>query len=179
MAPSKVWEHFTRSNKNKDATCKYCREVLQHNGSTSCLWNHYNYKHKLNNGVNAVPENSDGAVLNDVISSKKRSSTSDISVNEFEDVSPTKRKRKSRVAAEAEHERPLSKERQELITQAVTQMISMDILPLSFVENEGFKFLMSVVEPAYKVPSRKTITGNGICYKNFSYILHAYILHCR
>lgn len=33
----------------------------------------------------------------------------------------------------------------------------MDMLPLSFCENEGFKKCMQIVEPAYKVPTRHTL----------------------
>jgi len=33
----------------------------------------------------------------------------------------------------------------------------MDMLPFSTVENKGFRKLMSVIEPDYKVPCRNTI----------------------
>ena len=33
------------------------------------------------------------------------------------------------------------------------------MLPLSFVEGEGFRALMEFVEPEYKVPARKTIVA--------------------
>ncbi|KAK1172920.1 calcyclin-binding protein isoform X1 [Acipenser oxyrinchus oxyrinchus] len=46
----------------------------------------------------------------------------------------------------------------EQITQLLTKMITQDMLPLSFVEGQGFCELMGFVEPEYKVPSRRTIT---------------------
>lgn len=43
------------------------------------------------------------------------------------------------------------------ITRAVAEMIALANLPLSFVENVGFRRFMQVVEPKYEVPSRATI----------------------
>ncbi|XP_052267568.1 E3 SUMO-protein ligase ZBED1-like [Dreissena polymorpha] len=51
---------------------------------------------------------------------------------------------------------PLKSER---ITQAIANMIVSDYVPLSIVEGEGFKNLMSIVAPDYTVPCRKTIPG--------------------
>jgi len=53
--------------------------------------------------------------------------------------------------------RPVDKSCAELITQSICQMITMDMLPFSMVENKGFRKLMSVIEPDYKVPCRNTI----------------------
>ena len=38
-------------------------------------------------------------------------------------------------------------------------MIAKDMLPISFVEGEGFPSLMAFVEPEFTVPSRKSITA--------------------
>lgn len=48
--------------------------------------------------------------------------------------------------------------RGEKMTQLITEMIAKDLLPIRFVEGEGFKDLMHYVEPQYNVPSRKTVT---------------------
>lgn len=56
-------------------------------------------------------------------------------------------------------DRPLNKERKELITHGICEVITSDLLPFSFVENEGFKKLMKLVEPNYQIPCRKTITN--------------------
>lgn len=48
--------------------------------------------------------------------------------------------------------------RTEKITRLIANMTARDMLPLSFVEGDGFKELMHCVEPEYKVPSRKSIT---------------------
>ena len=49
--------------------------------------------------------------------------------------------------------------RQEQTTLLITKMIAKDMLPISFVEGEGFRKLMDFVEPEFSVPSRKTITA--------------------
>ncbi len=49
--------------------------------------------------------------------------------------------------------------RAEKMTQLIAEMTAEDLLPISFVEGEGFKRLMNYVEPHYTVPSRKTVTA--------------------
>ncbi len=51
------------------------------------------------------------------------------------------------------------KGRAEKMTQLIAEMTAEDLLPISFVEGEGFKRLMNYVEPHYTVPSRKTVTA--------------------
>lgn len=48
--------------------------------------------------------------------------------------------------------------RAEKISQLITKMMTGDMLPLSFVEGEGFRELMAFVEPEYKLPSQRTTT---------------------
>ncbi|ROL45338.1 Zinc finger BED domain-containing protein 1 [Anabarilius grahami] len=47
----------------------------------------------------------------------------------------------------------------EQTTALITKMIAKDMLPISFVEGEGFRNLMEFVDPEFTVPSRKTITA--------------------
>ncbi len=49
--------------------------------------------------------------------------------------------------------------RAEKMTQLIAEMTAEDLLPISFVEGEGFKRLMNYAEPHYTVPSRKTVTA--------------------
>ncbi|XP_067266309.1 E3 SUMO-protein ligase ZBED1-like [Chanodichthys erythropterus] len=49
-------------------------------------------------------------------------------------------------------------QRAEKITQGICKFIEMDILPLSIVEGNGFRELIHLLEPAYQIPSRRTIT---------------------
>lgn len=50
-------------------------------------------------------------------------------------------------------------ERAEKTTQLIAKMISRDMLPLSFVEGEGFKEVLQFLEPDYDIPSRRTLTA--------------------
>ncbi|KAF3670368.1 hypothetical protein T459_25457 [Capsicum annuum] len=47
---------------------------------------------------------------------------------------------------------------QEVVRRALFEMIIIDELPFSFVENEGFKKFMSKAQPLFWIPSRRTIT---------------------
>ncbi|XP_064417131.1 E3 SUMO-protein ligase ZBED1-like [Latimeria chalumnae] len=44
-------------------------------------------------------------------------------------------------------------------TVLIAKMIAKDMLPISFVEGNGFKELMEYIEPEYTVPARKTIVA--------------------
>ena len=55
--------------------------------------------------------------------------------------------------------RTLDARRAEEITLLLSKMIAKDMLPISFVEGEGFHEFMAFVEPEYTVPSRKTVTS--------------------
>lgn len=54
--------------------------------------------------------------------------------------------------------RKLDARRSEQITMLITKIIAKDMLPVSFVEGEGFRELMKFIEPEYTIPTRKTIT---------------------
>lgn len=45
------------------------------------------------------------------------------------------------------------------ISNAIVYMIAKDNLPLKIVDNEGFKYLMKITSPLYKVPCRATIAN--------------------
>ncbi|KAM3221704.1 hypothetical protein P3L10_020974 [Capsicum annuum] len=51
---------------------------------------------------------------------------------------------------------------QEVVTRALVEMIIIDELPFSFVENKGFKKFMSKVQPLFQITSRRTIARD--CY---------------
>ncbi|XP_052126121.1 E3 SUMO-protein ligase ZBED1-like [Frankliniella occidentalis] len=53
--------------------------------------------------------------------------------------------------------RPMSHERQEVVTQAIAGLIAACQLPISIVDSEGFTNFMKVLEPSYKVPCATTM----------------------
>ena len=52
---------------------------------------------------------------------------------------------------------PCNKVRAENINQALSHLIVMNMLPVSFVESDVFKNFMAVVEPGYNVPCKETV----------------------
>ncbi|XP_077223462.1 zinc finger BED domain-containing protein RICESLEEPER 2-like [Tasmannia lanceolata] len=54
---------------------------------------------------------------------------------------------------------------QEAIRNALARMVIVDELPFKFVENEGFRDLMSTACPRFRIPSRSKITRD--CFKFF------------
>jgi zinc finger BED domain-containing protein 1 (E3 SUMO-protein ligase ZBED1) len=51
-----------------------------------------------------------------------------------------------------------SHHRQKAISTALVDLISQSSLPLRLVETDGFKNFMSILDPRYNIPSRRTIT---------------------
>uniref|UniRef100_A0A8C6TE01 BED-type domain-containing protein n=1 Tax=Neogobius melanostomus TaxID=47308 RepID=A0A8C6TE01_9GOBI len=62
------------------------------------------------------------------------------------------------IASFATRRRTCDDRRAEQTASLISKMIAKDMLPISFVEGEGFRSLMAFVEPEFSVPSRKTIT---------------------
>ncbi|XP_019256703.1 PREDICTED: zinc finger BED domain-containing protein RICESLEEPER 2-like [Nicotiana attenuata] len=54
----------------------------------------------------------------------------------------------------------------EVVRRALIEMIVIDELPFSFVENEGFMKFMRKTQPLFRLPSRRTITRD--CYEVYS-----------
>ena len=52
-------------------------------------------------------------------------------------------------------------QRAEKITQGICKFMEMDMLPLSIVEGKGFRQLINLLEPAYYIPSQRTILAVG------------------
>lgn len=48
------------------------------------------------------------------------------------------------------------------ITKAVTNFLAKDMMPLSTVENVGFRKMMSVIDPRYELPGRKYFSRTAI-----------------
>jgi len=78
-----------------------------------------------------------------------------LEIDDNDGILPPKRKRTSRVSTSINSFNDISQGRQELIAQALAKMLTVDLLPMSFVENEGFRSFINILEPGYKVPCRK------------------------
>ena len=51
-----------------------------------------------------------------------------------------------------------SNNRVQVLTRGITEFVAKDLRPIGVVEGEGFQRLIQMLEPAYTVPSRKTIS---------------------
>lgn len=54
--------------------------------------------------------------------------------------------------------KPVSKERQRQITDAIMKLMTLDLRPFSVVAGRGFIHLLHVLEPGYKIPHRTTFS---------------------
>ncbi|XP_030227714.1 zinc finger BED domain-containing protein 1-like [Gadus morhua] len=54
--------------------------------------------------------------------------------------------------------RSCDSQRADKITKGICKFIQTDMLPISVVEGKGFGNLMDIMEPAYHIPSRRTVT---------------------
>ncbi|XP_070411324.1 E3 SUMO-protein ligase ZBED1-like [Nothobranchius furzeri] len=57
---------------------------------------------------------------------------------------------------------PANSERAKWISKAIACFISKDLRPYSFVENEGFRFVLRTTEPKYVIPSHQFFTEKAI-----------------
>jgi len=46
------------------------------------------------------------------------------------------------------------------VNRAIMQMIALDLKPLCIVENSGFKKLLTILQPRFKIPSRYYFTNH-------------------
>lgn len=78
------------------------------------------------------------------------------SIESSQNIQPQKRLKRTYIKKTTK-DKPLNREGKEMITQSICEVITSDLLPFSFVENNGFKNLMNLIEPNYEIPCRKTI----------------------
>ena len=125
---SAVWDKFDKV----DATtvkCKVCKSVLSYKGgSTGSMHNHLKLKHGIDASSQDTPD-AGGQVQQQRMTSYFRPGSN-----------------------------TCTPRRANQITRLIAKMIAPADLPFSFVEAEGFRDLMSYIEPDYQVPCRKTIT---------------------
>ncbi|XP_051964154.1 zinc finger BED domain-containing protein 4-like [Xyrauchen texanus] len=146
---SKVWKHYGFYKKDgrldkTDAICKLCRASVKYTGSTTNLISHLKRRH--------------GVVVEEASASAPASpaSCSD---------SPVATSSKSgKKSIEGFFHAPLANNstRSTAITDAIALFICKDIQPYSVTENEGFKHLLHVLEPRYKIPNRKLFSDKQI-----------------
>lgn len=138
---SKVWTVFNKSEDEKAVVCSLCEMQLTFtkDGSTSNMKKHIEKKH---------PEKYKELFLCATTGSGSNTSQPrQPSIKDcFQKMTTLKR----------------DSPRYQSVTQGILMMICQDLQPLSFVEDEGFRALMSKLEPRYVIPSRSVFRNKLI-----------------
>ncbi|XP_076679539.1 E3 SUMO-protein ligase ZBED1-like [Andrena cerasifolii] len=167
--PSWVWDHCKKSANGQMATCLVCDSVLKTHDATTPLAQHLQSQHQIYCPSEKRRRNEDSG-------SNSHAGSSDVTADELVSMpsvlgnetaetlleTPRPQPRSRRLGAPLEDatalSHPCSRDRIEVINQALAKMIAINMLPASFAASLGFARFMRVVEPAYKPPCAQTIT---------------------
>ncbi|KAL6491014.1 hypothetical protein MHYP_G00013590 [Metynnis hypsauchen] len=147
---SNVWQYFGFFKRGGQldkthAICKQCRGAIKYVSSTTNLATHMKRRHGVDISAAATPSfSSDPAETRATLSSSKGGDRSIASL--FRQNTP--------LAANSA--------RSQAITDAIAYFICKDIQSYSVVENEGFKELVHILDPRYKIPQRAFFTDTQI-----------------
>ena len=138
---SVVWRHFgflKSDTKQSSVHCKLCRaHVPTKTGNTTNLFHHLKQRHPLEHG--------------ELLQTQHGTSTS-----LPPKTTPVQQQQKTIESALSSVINYDKKSKRHCdITNAVAYCIAKDMLPISTVENKGFKWMLKVVDPRYKLPGRK------------------------
>ena len=114
--------------------------------TTSSLWNHLEWKHV------ATFKEAQAQAQQDVQKAEKFATVGATSAAQPTVATCFERKQLRSI------DHPMAKS----INRAIGEMICLDLQPFSIVEDVGFQRLMHVIEPRYKIPSRRFFTENMI-----------------
>lgn len=118
------------------------------------------YSYRITSETQDVEQESVTSELS-VLSTSTISGVETTGWTEIEDQPPKKQPKISELFFTAR----VTKKREELITESITEMVALDLLPISFVEGKGFKRFLRRALPDYKCPSRNT-------FKTRLFLLH-------
>jgi hypothetical protein len=145
MVPrSEVWLHFTKVElvvngiKTIRAKCKYCPNTSYKWSSgegTSNLWKHLN---KCSKYPHKTPRSQECKQSNLNFSPSTKEGDASLVYQKYN---------------------------AEVIRKGLSYMVIVDELPFKFVENKGFKYFCSVMQPRFQVPSRFTVARD--CYEMY------------
>lgn len=182
---SAMWNHFRETETGKKAKCLYCSHVLSFSaGSFGNLSRHIKAKHPtvaINRVVeqNEPPASSTStASISNVSTSAANSPTSRMDTDAIPGTSgltsdsapPSESRRKNpqetrgliqeKVTNYVKVSKPISALKWKQIDEQLTTMIVKEYQPFSVVEDEEFKKFVSMLNPHYKLPSRKTVSSS-------------------
>ncbi|XP_072400817.1 E3 SUMO-protein ligase ZBED1-like [Diabrotica undecimpunctata] len=158
---SEIWTYFSDEIEGK-VKCVYCAQTLSvKNKSTSTLIRHMNQKHptllikrqKTEQAIRSTPAN-EGTVetiasTSSEVQTQPSSTLSTFQVSKLQTITGF-------------FQRPLAISKQNEIDKQLIRMITKEYHPFSIVEDTEFKKLLYLLNPNYKVPSRKTVSNSMI-----------------
>lgn len=173
---SAVWKHFFLENGSDDnyAVCNYCSQKISRGGlhgnrvsfTTSNMWNHMkrihyfkmktedkNMKREIQIGINATDTDTATPSTSSTPNEANATSSSTVVVPGRESkvlVQPT-----LQVVIERGKLFDDNDSRALFLTKAIAEMMCTDMQPFSVVQHEGFMRLLHILQPRYRVPSRK------------------------
>ncbi|KAI7790056.1 putative zinc finger BED domain-containing protein 4-like, partial [Triplophysa rosa] len=124
---SKVWDHFKLKSKENTVMCVHCKIELAYHNSTSSMLQHLNRKHPI---------------------PLYYSETGGPSPETSKTTSQLRMDRYVRTATSCSTEQAAE------FSDSILNMIVTDMRPLSMVEDDGFKAMISTFNPKYELPSR-------------------------
>lgn len=137
---SAIWKYFTTCDEDvTKVVCNICKRVVSRGKdlahlTTSAMHNHMHYKHRNVTGVPSTRRST-------------RSQSTPTPPASPPPAPPAFPNSQSEAPDEANH--PMTQQ----ISESVGEMICVDVLPYSFVENKGFCKLMNLVAPHYTLPA--------------------------
>ena len=180
---STVWNYFTVDNViNKKAICKYCKKTLSYKSTITNLKIHLKQKHisVYQEFCDSESERTSGNVNNNLIlhetntlggvcpvtststSSTCASTTSTSSLVAEGSIAVTGSNGPPRKAPRLMSSyliRKLTSHEKSNIDDCLLKMITQDFQPLNIVNDKGFRAYSQALNPAYEIPSRKTLSN--------------------
>lgn len=132
-----TWKFFLEKSELV-SNCVICGEDVAYNRTTSSMISHLNHVHKILRNGEYEKSGSNGFMTD---------SSSEFSENESDNSSENEK---------------LTKRKRSLIEKCIVSFIVKTCQPLSIVENQEFKDLMSEMNNRYHCPTRKTLTSSII-----------------
>lgn len=158
---SDIWKHYSIIN-SENAKCSYCLNSFSYKGgSTANLSKHLKRKHiiqyearksrriELEQNVDEPSEQNPSQPKIPNMQSQPSTSTN---------ISTITKSRPLQTTVDLYVSKPLSMTKQKTIDEQLGVMISKEFQPFSLVENVEFKQFVHLLNPGYKLPSRKTVS---------------------
>lgn len=152
MKYSHLWSYFSVSDRTKQrARCDICGQILSYKTTTSNLKKHLDRKHPTVtvSTSNILDETNSTATLTSVVLQSEQLETNRTSVTNNQSTM------ESFVT-----EIKISEVQKKRLDKSLLGIFTLDFQPFSVVENKGFSRFIQDLNPAYRLPNRKTISGS-------------------